>query len=106
LFNDHFSILHVYNIWIFWANTMYIKFYDWFTFFLNIKKFLSPTLTYTIYSIYASFLLLLCWGYIVAFTKVITIYQIYHTWIHPLHHFPLFSPPPIPGIVSKCKWIV
>jgi hypothetical protein len=32
------------------------------------------------------------WGYIVAFTKVLTIYQIYHTWIHPLHHSPL-SPP-------------
>jgi hypothetical protein len=30
--------------------------------------------------------LLLCWGYIVAFTKVLTIYQIYRTWIHPLHH--------------------
>jgi hypothetical protein len=23
------------------------------------------------------------WGYIVAFTKVLTMYQIYHTWIHP-----------------------
>jgi hypothetical protein len=22
----------------------------------------------------------------VAFTKVLTIYQVYHTWIHPLHH--------------------
>jgi hypothetical protein len=29
------------------------------------------------------------WGYIVAFTKVLTIYQIYHSWIHPLHHSPL-----------------
>jgi hypothetical protein len=36
---------------------------------------------------------LLCWGYIVAFTKVLTIYQIHHTWIHPLHHFPLFPSP-------------
>jgi hypothetical protein len=32
-------------------------------------------------------------GYIVAFTKVLTIYQIYHTWIYPLHHFPS-SPSP------------
>jgi hypothetical protein len=29
------------------------------------------------------------WGYIVAFTKVLTVYQIYHTWMHPLHHSPL-----------------
>jgi hypothetical protein len=29
-----------------------------------------------------------CAGYIVAFTKVLTIYQIYHTWIHPLYHSP------------------
>jgi hypothetical protein len=30
------------------------------------------------------------WGYIVAFTKVLAIYQIYPTWIHPLHHSPSF----------------
>jgi hypothetical protein len=35
------------------------------------------------------------WGYIVAFTKVLTIYQIYHTWIHPFH-----LSPPIPRVVS------
>jgi hypothetical protein len=29
------------------------------------------------------------WGYIVAFTKVLTMYQIYHTLIHPLHSSPL-----------------
>jgi hypothetical protein len=32
------------------------------------------------------------WRYIVAFTEVLTIYQIYHTWIHPFHHFPLHPP--------------
>jgi hypothetical protein len=32
------------------------------------------------------------WGYIVAFTEVLTKYQIQHTWIHPLHHS-LFPPP-------------
>jgi hypothetical protein len=36
----------------------------------------------------------------VAFTKVLLIYQIYYTWIHPLHHSPLSPPPPIPGTVS------
>jgi hypothetical protein len=36
----------------------------------------------------------------VAFTKVLIIYQIYHTWIHSLHHSSL-SPPLIPEIVSK-----
>jgi hypothetical protein len=33
------------------------------------------------------------WGYIVAFTKALTMYQIYHTWIHLLHHSPLSSLP-------------
>jgi hypothetical protein len=40
------------------------------------------------------------WGYVVAFTKVLTIYQIYHTWIHPLYHSPLYPHALIPGIVS------
>jgi hypothetical protein len=31
-------------------------------------------------------------GFVVTFTKVFTIYQVYHTWIHPLHHFPLSCP--------------
>jgi hypothetical protein len=38
------------------------------------------------------------WGYIVAFTKVLIIYQTYHTWTHPLHHSLLF-PSPISGTV-------
>jgi hypothetical protein len=33
-------------------------------------------------------------GYLVAFIKVLTIYQMYHTWIHPLHHSII---PPLPG---------
>jgi hypothetical protein len=32
------------------------------------------------------------WGYIVSFTKVLTIY---HTWVHPLSHSPLTSLFPI-----------
>jgi hypothetical protein len=36
------------------------------------------------------FILLLCWmGYIEAFTKVSTMYRIYHIGIHLLHHSPL-----------------
>jgi hypothetical protein len=31
------------------------------------------------------------WGYIVALTKSLTIYQIYHTWVYPFHHSP-FTP--------------
>jgi hypothetical protein len=39
--------------------------------------------------------LLLCWvGYIVAFIKVLTTYQIYPTWIHPLHHSRVHSVSP------------
>jgi hypothetical protein len=38
------------------------------------------------------------WRYVVALIKVLTIYQIYHTCIHPLHHSPLSTP--IPGTVS------
>jgi hypothetical protein len=40
------------------------------------------------------------WGYTVACTKVLTIYQVYHTWIHPLHHSFLSPPSSVPGIVS------
>jgi hypothetical protein len=40
------------------------------------------------------------WGYIVAVTKVLTICQIYHTWIHALHHSSLSSTPPIHVIIS------
>jgi hypothetical protein len=29
-----------------------------------------------------------CAGYIVTFTKVLTIYQIYHNWILPMYHSP------------------
>jgi hypothetical protein len=36
--------------------------------------------------------LLLGWGYIVAFTKVFTIYQIYHNWIYPPPSFSFISP--------------
>jgi hypothetical protein len=46
-------------------------------------------------------LLLLCWGYIVAFTNILTIYQIHHSWIHPLS-FLFILPFPIPGIVLTC----
>jgi hypothetical protein len=44
--------------------------------------------------------LLLWWVGNIAFTKVITIYKIYHTLIHPLYHSPSSSSYPIPGIVS------
>jgi hypothetical protein len=33
------------------------------------------------------------WGYIVAFTKLLKIYQIYHNWILSFHHSLLFIPP-------------
>jgi hypothetical protein len=36
-------------------------------------------------------------GYNVTFTKVLAIY---HSWIHPLYHSPVNSPPAIPGIVA------
>jgi hypothetical protein len=49
--------------------------------------------------IFHFFLLLLCWRYIVTFTKVLTMY---HSSIYPLHHSPLSPPFPIPGIVSIC----
>jgi hypothetical protein len=48
--------------------------------------------------IYLFIYLLLCWGYIVTFTKDLTKYQICHTWIHP--SIILILPSPIPGIVS------
>jgi hypothetical protein len=47
-----------------------------------------------------TFLLCSGWGYIVAFTKVLTVYSIYHTWIHHLHHSPLSFLDPIAGTIS------
>jgi hypothetical protein len=35
-----------------------------------------------------------------AFTKDLTMYQIYYTWIHPSLIL-LYAPPPIPGILSR-----
>jgi hypothetical protein len=56
---------------------------------------------YTFNSFHFFFSLLLCWVvYIVVFTQVLTMYQIYHTWIYLLYHSLLFPPPLIPGTVS------
>jgi hypothetical protein len=45
---------------------------------------------------YSIFFLYCCdgWGYIVAFTQALKLYQKYHTWIHFLNHSPL-SPHPL-----------
>jgi hypothetical protein len=54
-----------------------------------IKQFIAPN-DLNLKSLYPFlilfFPLLLCWGggYIVAFIQVLTMYQIYHTWIYPL----------------------
>jgi hypothetical protein len=48
---------------------------------------------------FSLFSLLCLVGYIVTFTNFLTIYQIFHTWIHSLHCSPLFTSP-IPGVVS------
>jgi hypothetical protein len=40
------------------------------------------------------------WGYTGVFTKVLTVYQIYHTWVHPFHCFLSSPPSPIPGTIS------
>jgi hypothetical protein len=39
-------------------------------------------------------------GFIVAFTEVLTTYQVYYPWIHLLHHSPLSSPSTTARIVS------
>jgi hypothetical protein len=49
------------------------------------------------------FKLLLYWGYILAFTKVLTTY---HSWIHPRHHSPLSPSPIIFVLVSPIKWVI
>jgi hypothetical protein len=40
------------------------------------------------------------WGYIVAFTKVLTMYQLYNTWIHTFLPLPFISHPSSP---NSCK---
>jgi hypothetical protein len=53
---------------------------------------------------FLSFFLYSCagWGYIVAFKQVLTMYQIYHTWIYHSHPLPFsfIRPPLTPEIVS------
>jgi hypothetical protein len=58
------------------------------------------------------FPLLLCWvGIHCGIYKILIMYQLYHTWIHPLHCSPLFSPPRIHRIVTTgiinfaCMWV-
>jgi hypothetical protein len=52
-------------------------------------------------SLYLIYFLLLCWvGYIVAFRKTLIMYQMFCSWIHPLHHSPPSSSSPIPRTVS------
>jgi sterol desaturase/sphingolipid hydroxylase (fatty acid hydroxylase superfamily) len=46
------------------------------------------------------YFLTLFWGYIVEFTEVLVIYQIYYSWIHSVHHSPSSPSPPYPEIVS------
>jgi hypothetical protein len=55
------------------------------------------------FNLISQFILFYCCageGYIVAFIRVLIIYQIFHTWIHSLQHSPLFPSPPIWEIVS------
>jgi hypothetical protein len=66
----------------------------------SFRKIIKNNMTGNPYSInQVFFFLLLYWGYIVAFTKVLTIYQLHHTGIYPLHYSP-FPTCTIPGIVS------
>jgi hypothetical protein len=56
--------------------------------------------------VFIFYFLLLCWvgGYIVAFTKVLTMHQICYTWIHPLQDvFKVNNEHVAITVVSKCK---
>jgi hypothetical protein len=63
-------------------------------FFMSFAHFLIGQSFFFSVPLYSSFLLL-CWGYFVTFTKFLIVY---HSWIHPFHHSPLFRPL-IPGTV-------
>jgi hypothetical protein len=64
-------------------------------------KFFRIYFWFLLYYLFIYLFLLLFWmGGIVAFTKFLKMYQIYHTLIQPLHHSPLSSFSPILGIVS------
>jgi hypothetical protein len=73
MINSHI-LLHTYRWGILLSNWYVVSFL--FYFFLDLAL---PLMTY--------FLLLLFWGYIVTFTKVLTLY---HSWIHPLHYSPQY----------------
>jgi hypothetical protein len=46
------------------------------------------------------------WGNIVAFTRVLTMYQIYHTWIHPFHCSPLSPSPYTRNNFNRCHFCI
>jgi hypothetical protein len=45
------------------------------------------------------------WGYFVAYTHYLIMYQIYHAWIHPLSHSPSLSPPPDYCMYHFCTYL-
>jgi hypothetical protein len=51
---------------------------------LSLHSYLFPLIAEAFFP----YFLLLCWGYIVAFTKVLTMYKMYNSWINPLLHSP------------------
>jgi hypothetical protein len=61
-----------------------------------------------IYVTFSFFSLFCCagWGYIVAFTKVLTMYQLYHTWIHPFHCSALSPSPNFWNIFTRYHFCI
>jgi hypothetical protein len=60
---------------------------------------LNAVMCYQLYSLPFYYHIIFELGYIVTFTKVLTIY---HSWIYPLYHSPLSYTLPIPGMFSIC----
>jgi hypothetical protein len=53
-----------------------------------------------------SFVLLLSWGHVVTFSKVLIICQIYRTWIRLLHHSPLSLLSPSWNSFIRCHFSI
>jgi hypothetical protein len=103
VFTDHFlTVVFSFSIWYF---SQFISFEhscsDVVRFWWGDSSLLFSHLIFynMIYTFFFFFYCCVEWEYIVALKKTLTMYQIYHTWIHPLLHSPLFLIP-IPGIAS------
>jgi hypothetical protein len=86
-----FSISQNLSVVLFWSPTDYVMHV--------VDCAIIPDSFYWRFLTFKYFYCYAWWGFIVAFSKALKIYQIFLTWIHPLNTSFIFLPPS-PGIIS------